>query len=255
MVLENKNILVTGALGLLGNSLVKELLRHGAKVLASDINIKKLREKYHIKKESLNSNQIDIFELDLNKKSDLVRFFNDLNVKLDGVVNCSYPKNRNYGNHFFDVDIKDFNENISLNLGSAFQLMQFCAKYFQKNKNDFSMVNIGSIYGVVSPSFEIYSDTKMTSPVEYSAIKSALLHLSKYIVKYINDSRFRINVVSPGGIYDDQPESFLKAYKKLTLGKGMLDADDVLGTIIFLLSSNSKFINGQNFIVDDGFVI
>lgn len=93
----------------------------------------------------------------------------------------------------------------------------------------------------------------MTMPVEYAAIKSALLHLNKYIVKYVNDSRFRVNAVSPGGIFDFQPAEFLEAYQKNTNGVGMLGVEDVIGSIIFLLSNHSRYVTAQNIIVDDGF--
>ena len=87
------------------------------------------------------------------------------------------------------------------------------------------------------------------------AIKSALINLSKYVIKYVCDSKFRINVVSPGGVLDKQPEIFIKAYKRNSLGKGMLEAKDVIKPILFLLSSQSEYLNGQNIIVDDGFSI
>ena len=95
----------------------------------------------------------------------------------------------------------------------------------------------------------------MTMPVEYAAIKSALIHLSKYAAAYVADSRFRVNLVSPGGITDKQPDSFLQAYKAKTLGKGMLDATDVTGAITFLLSDHARYTNGQNIVVDDGFTL
>ncbi len=90
-------------------------------------------------------------------------------------------------------------------------------------------------------------------PVEYAAIKSAIQHLNKYVVSYVNDSRFRINCVSPGGIFDHQPEAFLKAYKDKTHGAGMLDVEEVVGSVLFLLSEQSRYVTGQNIIVDDGF--
>ena len=93
----------------------------------------------------------------------------------------------------------------------------------------------------------------MTMPVEYSAIKSAIQHLNKYVVAYVNDSRFRINCVSPGGIFDYQPEAFLKSYKDETHGAGMLNVVDILGAVLFFLSDNSQYITGQNLVVDDGF--
>ncbi|HIC8799555.1 hypothetical protein ACK342_05790 [Aeromonas veronii] len=78
----------------------------------------------------------------------------------------------------------------------------------------------------------------MTIPVEYAAIKSAIQHLSKYAVAYVNDSRFRINLVSPGGLFDNQSEIFSQAYKKQTCGEGMLDISDVVGSIIFYYQTN-----------------
>lgn len=104
---------------------------------------------------------------------------------------------------------------------------------FQKNQRSFSLVNISSIYGVVAPKFEIYENTKMTMPVEYAAIKSALLHLNKYIVAYVRDSRFRVNAVSHGGIFDHQPDAFLEAYKKKLMVQGCLVLQKCLEVLYF----------------------
>ncbi|WP_240357280.1 SDR family oxidoreductase [Pseudomonas hygromyciniae] len=154
---------------------------------------------------------------------------------------------------FFSVELEDFNENVSLHLGASFLFMQQCAAYFQKERTLFSLVNISSVYGLMAPRFEVYDDTPMTMPVEYAAIKSAVLQLSKYLTSYVSDSQFRSNCVSPGGIFDNQPEVFVEKYRKYCLGKGMLDIVDVMGSIIFLLSDESRYLNGQNLVVDDGF--
>ena len=82
-----------------------------------------------------------------------------------------------------------------------------------------------------------------------------MLNLSKYVTAYVNNSKFRVNSVSPGGILDDQNQKFLQAYKQHTLGKGMLEVNDVLGSIVFLLSNMSSYVNGQNIIIDDGFLL
>jgi NAD(P)-dependent dehydrogenase (short-subunit alcohol dehydrogenase family) len=202
----------------------------------------------------LTCGDISLIDIDITDQNSVKSLFKKLE-SLSGVVNCAYPRNKNYGRSLLDVKIDDFNENVSLNLGSSFLLMQQCAAYFQQNKEPFSLVNISSIYGLVAPNFSIYEGTKMTMPVEYAAIKSGLNHMSKYVAKYVNDSRFRVNVVSPGGLLDGQPSSFLDAYKSQTFGKGMLNAVDIIGTIIFLLSSVSEYVNGQNIVVDDGFSI
>lgn len=251
MMFAGKKILVAGAAGLLGSHLAAHLLSLGAEVIAADYNGESLRN--GLKNSGLLEHPLlKVAELDLNDAPLVISFFKELEC-LDGAVNCAYPRNKQYGRSFNQVELTDFNENVSLHLGSSFLFIQQCAKYFEQHKTPFSLVNISSIYGVVAPKFEIYDNTTMTTPVEYAAIKSALIHLSKYVASFVGDSRFRSNCVSPGGLLDRQPESFLVKYKDACLGKGMLDVKDIMGSIAFLLSDQSKYINGQNLIVDDGF--
>ncbi|PTT48729.1 flagellin modification protein A [Aeromonas sp. HMWF016] len=251
-MLEGQKIVVAGAGGLLGAQLVHKLMAQGAAVIAIDRDLKVLNDKLENAGVDIHSHALQAVIIDLLDESAVVRFFDSVE-NITGAVNCAYPRNKNYGKHFYEVAQGDFNENISMNLGSSFLFMQQCARYFEKYQNAFSLVNISSVYGVIPPKFSIYENTKMTMPVEYAAIKSGLIHLSRYVAKYVANSKFRVNLVSPGGIFDHQPEDFLKAYKKETLGKGMLDVSDVLGSIVFLLSSMSDFVNGQNIVVDDGF--
>ena len=251
-LLENKTILVAGAGGLLGSHLVPELLAQDAKVIAVDVNLETMKQRLSITGVDIESSQLSLQVLNMTNEDDVKAFF-ESDLKIDGAVNTTYPRNKTYGSHFFDVTLESFNENLSLHLGSMFLFTQQCAKYFTQCQTPFSLVNISSIYGVVAPKFDIYNNTKMTMPVEYAAIKSATLHLNKYTVAYVNDSRFRINCVSPGGIFDHQPEPFLEAYKSHTHGAGMLDVTEIIGSVLFLLSEQSRYVTGQNIIVDDGF--
>ncbi|QUX94509.1 flagellin modification protein A [Marinomonas sp. CT5] len=250
-LLENKTFVIAGAGGLLGSRLVPALLKQGANVVALDRDLEVMQKKLHATYEGFKE-QISFVELDITNEESVKYFFSQQS-SLDGAVNTAYPRNKTYGKDFFDVSLSSFNENLSLHLGSAFLFTQQCAAYFKANRTPFSLVNISSIYGVVAPKFDIYDNTSMTMPVEYAAIKSAIQHINKYVVAYVNDSRFRINCVSPGGIFDSQPESFLLAYKKNTHGAGMLDVDEVIGSILFFLSEQSRYVTGQNIIVDDGF--
>ena len=251
-LLVGENILVIGAGGLLGTKVVKHALEQGAKVIAVDLSLNNLQMRLSNESIDITNSNLLCSSLDITDEEDVINFF-ESGIKISGAVNCTYPRNKAYGAHFFDVKLSNFNENLSLHLGSSFLFTQQCAKYFNLHEKAFSLVNISSIYGVITPKFEIYDNTPMSMPVEYAAIKSAILHISKYTIKYVNNSLFRINSVSPGGIFDSQPESFLNAYKALTHGEGMLDVNDVIGSIIFLLSPMSKFVTGQNIIVDDGF--
>ncbi|WP_312484577.1 oxidoreductase [Stutzerimonas nitrititolerans] len=253
--LDGKTILVAGAAGLLGKALVEKLLSAGANVLALDCNEHNLQslEQVWQGETRLTCIVVDIAEA--------VSIRNALACaerkygSVDGAINTIYPRNSNYGKKFFDVTYADFCENTTLHLGGYFLFMQQCAEYAVNKKTNFSLVNMSSVYGVIAPRFNIYAGTEMTMPVEYAAIKSALIHLSKYVTSYVNSSNFRVNVVSPGGLLDKQPELFLEAYKENTLGKGMLNVDDVAGPVLYLLSDAAQYINGQNLIVDDGFTL
>ncbi|CEK10225.1 oxidoreductase [Legionella hackeliae] len=251
-MLKGKKIVVAGSGGLLGSQTVKQLLLQNANVLAVDNNYQGMIDRLVNQDIDISHSQLTLMPLDLTNEQEVTGFFNDV-TDLDGAVNCTYPRNKNYGRDFLEVKLNDFNENVNLHLGAAFLFTQQCAAYFLREKKWFSLVNIASIYGVIAPKFTIYEHTPMTMPVEYAAIKSAIIHLNKYVASYVANSNFRINSVSPGGIFDNQPSSFLEAYKKNSLGRGMLDVNEVTGAILFLLSDFSKYINGQNLIVDDGF--
>ena len=118
-----------------------------------------------------------------------------------------------------------------------------------------NLLHISSIQGVATPKFDHYESTNMVSPIEYSAIKAGVISITRYLAKYCKNQNIRVNCISPGGILDKQPESFLKKYRSSCLSKGMLDAGDITGALIFLLSEQSKYVTGQNIIVDDGWSI
>ena len=254
-MLKDKVIVITGGAGLIGKEFVKSIIENNGIAIIADINEQiGLDVKENLSKE-LNTKNIDFIQLDITSKESLNKCINHLDKKykkIDALVNNAYPRNKNYGRHFFDVEYEDFIQNLSLNLGGYFLTSQCFSNYFKKQSYG-NIINISSIYGVVAPKFEVYENTSMTMPVEYAAIKSGLIHLTKYMAKYFKGMNIRVNALSPGGILDKQPESFLEKYKEKCLNKGMLENSDLKGTLVYLLSDMSKYVNGQNIIVDDGF--
>ena len=123
------------------------------------------------------------------------------------------------------------------------------------DNNGENIVNISSIYGVIAPKFEVYQNTSMTMPVEYAAIKSGLIHLTKYMAKYFKGMNIKVNTLSPGGTLNNQDQRFIEQYNKVCLNQGMLEQSELKGTLIYLLSDMSKYVNGQNIVVDDGFCL
>jgi len=254
-MLKDKVVVITGGAGLIGKEFVKAVVENQGIAIIADINEELgLKVKESLSKE-LNSTNIDFVELDITSKDSLnncIDFLNDKYQRIDALVNNAYPRNKNYGRHFFDVEYEDFIQNLGLNLGGYFTASQQFSQYFKKQGYG-NIVNISSIYGVVAPKFEVYDNTPMTMPVEYAAIKSGLIHLTKYMAKYFKGMNIKVNALSPGGIFDSQPEAFLEKYKEKCLNKGMLDKSDLKGTLVYLLSDMSKYVNGQNIVVDDGF--
>jgi NAD(P)-dependent dehydrogenase (short-subunit alcohol dehydrogenase family) len=256
-MLKNKVVVITGGAGLIGKEFVKAVVQNGGIAVIADLDKKNgLESKEKISKE-LSTTDIDFVELDITSKASLgkcINFLDEKYGKIDALVNNAYPRNKNYGRYFFDVEYADFVENTGMNLGGYFFTSQQFAKYF-KAQGVGNIVSVSSIYGVVPPRFEIYNDTPMTTPVEYAAIKSGLIHLTKYMAKYFKGMNIRVNALSPGGVFDCQPEPFLAAYREKCLNKGMLEGKDLVGTLIYLLSDMSKYMNGQNIIIDDGFTL
>jgi NAD(P)-dependent dehydrogenase (short-subunit alcohol dehydrogenase family) len=254
-MLNNKVIVITGGAGLIGQEFVKAVIENSGFAVIADIDSiagEKIKDALSAE---LATDKIDFVQLDITSKESLkncIGYLDNKYQRIDALVNNAYPRNANYGRHFFDVEYDDFSTNISLNLGGYFTTSQKFAEYF-KLQGKGNIINISSIYGVVAPKFEIYENTPMTMPVEYAAIKAGLIHLTKYMAKYFKNLDIRVNTLSPGGIFDSQPEEFVKAYKKESLNKGMLDKSNLKGSLVYLLSDMSEYVNGQNIVVDDGF--
>ena len=255
--LKDKTIIITGGAGLIGSAFSKACAKYAANVVVADIDEGGNDLVEQIKKETKNSNIMsqrcnitntndiqNLIEITLNKFG-----------KIDALVNNAYPRNKNHGRKFEDVSYENFCENVNMHLGGYFLITKEVSKIMIK-QNHGNIINIASIYGFSAPKFEIYEGTDMTMPVEYAAIKGGIINLTKYLASYLGKYNIRVNAISPGGIFNNQPENFVKKYSdKVILGKRMANADDVVGVLLFLLSDASKYISGQNIAVDGGFTL
>lgn len=253
-MLKDQVIVVTGGCGLIGREFVSAILKNGGRSVIADVEITRGELLCSELSSLYGADRVSFRQMDICSKEsllDTILLVSEQFGRIDALVNNAYPRNKNYGRKLEEVTYSDFCENTSLNLGGLFLTSQQFALHFKKQGFG-NIINIASIYGVVAPRFEIYENTHMTMPVEYAAIKSAVVHLTKYFAKYFKGSNLRVNCISPGGVKDGQPESFLEHYKHYALTKGMLDIQDLSGVLLFLLSGMSLYINGQNIVVDDG---
>lgn len=254
LLLNAKTILVIGASGRIGRTIVDAVISAGGHVVALDTDTTGLQALTN----AHGTENLDCATADIANRASIdyaIAKAHDRFGSIDGAVNTAYPRNERYGRQFFDVEYADFYENTGLHIGGYFLFMQSCARYALEHRQSFSLVNLSSIYGSIAPRFDLYAGTAMTMPVEYAAIKAGLEHMTRYVNAYMKSrsSAFRANCVSPGGILAGQDEQFLTRYGDYCLSKGMLDAQDITGAIVFLLSDNARHIVGQNLIVDDGF--
>ena len=240
--MKKKIILVLGGNGIIGLPLVSELVKENYFVISVDKIFK-----------SKNTSNVTYIKSDLSKKNSLKKLF----VKIKSIgniyaaINCLYPKNRGWGTKFENLNEKKITDNLYHQLGLPILVSKEVCKHFYKNGSG-KLINLSSIQGISAPKFDHYKNTNMISPIEYSAAKSGIISLTKYLAKYYKGENITVNCVSPGGIKADQPINFQKKYKQVCNSKGLLDGIDVVHTIIFLISDKSKYINGQNIVVDDG---
>lgn len=239
--LENKIIVITGGNGLLGSAMIKKIKSDGGFSINLDINHKTSEDLSNIECDITSQNSIN------NAMSIIIEKYN----RIDGLVNNAYPRTTDWGNKFEDIKLESWKQNIDWQLNSYFYVSQQVATQMSKQMYG-SIINIASIYGVVGPDFTVYDETSMTMPAGYSAIKGGLINLTRYMASYFGSNNVRVNCVSPGGVFDNQDINFVKNYeKKVPLGR-MGNPDDIAPSVSFLLSDDSKYITGQNLIIDGG---
>jgi NAD(P)-dependent dehydrogenase (short-subunit alcohol dehydrogenase family) len=256
--LEGRTVVITGGAGLIGRGFVRAVAENGGVAIIADIDEtsgNKVRSE--LATES-GVDKIEFIKVDITSRESIQTMIGSIlerHQTVDALVNNAYPRNKNYGRKFEDVTYEDFCENVNLHLGGYFLMSQQVSRVMVKQKSGV-IVNIASIYGFMAPRFDLYEDANFTSPIEYSAIKGGLLSLTRYLASYLGEHGIRVNAISPGGVYDNQPESFVTRYCRKTLtGNRMAEPDDLSGALAFLLSDASRYITGQNIVVDGGWSI
>lgn len=238
--LKGKIIIVTGGSGLLGKEIIKDLETKGATAINADINVGTDFEK--------NTLSVDITSEESIVKA--IKLVTDFYGKIDGLVNNAYPRTKDWGTKFEDITYESWQKNVDMQMNTTFLFIQKIMPELLKTKG--SIVNMTSIYGVVGNDLTMYENTSINTAAPYSAIKGGVINFTRYLASYYGRQGVRVNCVSPGGIFDNQHETFVANYeKKVPMGR-MGNPDDIAPAVSFLLSDEAKYITGQNLIVDGG---
>ncbi|MDP2420234.1 SDR family oxidoreductase [Sediminibacterium sp.] len=238
--LKNKVIIVTGGCGLLGKEIIRNLESKEAIAINADINVVTNLDKHTLAIDITSEQSV------INAIKSVSEFYG----KIDGLVNNAYPRTKDWGTKFEDITYESWQKNVDIQMNSTFLFIQKIMPELLKTKG--SIVNMASIYGVVGNDITIYENTSINTAAPYSAIKGGIINFTRYLASYYGRKGVRINCVSPGGIFDNQHETFIANYeKKVPMGR-MGNPDDIAPAVSFLLSDDAKYITGQNLIVDGG---
>ncbi len=242
-MLSNNVIFVTGGEGLIGREIVKNIRSFHGIAINADIYAKD-----NIDNQSL---RLDITD-DSSVEKAIEKVLSTYG-KIDGLVNCAYPRTEDWGTKFESILPKSWRKNVDMQLNSCFVTCQLVLKHMIKQKKG-SIVNIASIYGVVGNDFTLYEDYGGTSPAAYAAIKAGIINLTRYLASYYGRHNIRLNCVSPGGILDEknQHPSFIKKYSERSPLRRLGLPHEIAPAVSFLLSDNASFITGHNLMVDGG---
>lgn len=249
--LKNRIILLTGGAGLYGRGLTRDLAETGARLIIAARNLDKLR--IVADEEKARGFDVTAEQFDQGEEASILALRDRIVEKfgrIDGLVNNSVARPMKSP----DSPVAEWEESMRVNNTGPFLMTRVFGEVMAKQKAG-SIVNIGSMQGMVGPSFELYTGTAMPPhpPPDYFVHKAAMQGLTRWYAAYFGRNNVRVNCLAPGGFYNNHAEPFHTRYCERTFLNRMADPTDLGGAVIFLLSDASKYITGTNLPVDGGY--
>ncbi len=263
--LDGKNVLITGATGILGQVFCEGLAEAGAQLAMVDQNqeqLDQLAQKLSLKY----SQKIKGYQCNISIESEVIKTISQIESEF-GQIHVLHNNAATKGSSldrffdsFEDFQLETWREIMSVNVDALFLLAKHVGRHMVQNKIKGSIIQTGSVYGVVAPDQRIYEgsrylDRQISSPAVYSASKAAVVGLTSYLASYWGAQGIRVNTLTPGGIESGQNDIFKNKYSARVPLNRMGQADELLGALIFLASESSSYVTGQNLIVDGGLTV
>ncbi|MDY6868826.1 MAG: SDR family oxidoreductase, partial [Chloroflexota bacterium] len=255
--------LVTGGAGLLGRQFTQALGQAGADVVVADLEHQAAEaHAKQLSKQGINAFAVGVDVTDPESTANMVQSTVKEFGRLDILVNSAAmdpkfdPENMDAqsANAFETYPLESWKNAIDVNLTGMFLACQAAARQML-SQNYGVIINICSTYGLVGPDQRIYErpdGPDQFKPVYYSVSKAGVLGLTRYLATYYAGKPIRVNALTPGGIYNQHDDTFLKAYSARTVMGRMADMDEMNGAVVFLASVASSYMTGANLVVDGG---
>jgi 2-deoxy-D-gluconate 3-dehydrogenase len=256
---------VTGGAGLLGAEFCRTLAEGGASVAVVDLNAEAAQNlATALCKEGY---QAKGFGTDITKPesvrelvASVLKEFGRLDIlvnsaALDPKFDASASERGIAPGNFEDYPLDQWNSALNVNLTGMFLITQACVKPMLEQGRKGSVINICSTYGLNGPDQRIYvKDGKRVAfkPVYYTVTKAGVLGFTKYLSAYYADTEIRVNALTPGGVFNNHDDYFVKNYSAKTILGRMARKDEMNGALLFLASDASSYMTGNNVVVDGG---
>jgi NAD(P)-dependent dehydrogenase (short-subunit alcohol dehydrogenase family) len=256
MSLAGRRALITGAGGGLGTIMAETLAELGAHLELVDLPTADLAAQAALLRErwvvEVNYHACDLESSDQRDSLlDTLRGGGPLSVLINNAAFVGTASLQGWGVPFGQQSLDTWRRVLEVNLTAAFHLCQGLSPQLEAAPGA-SIINIASIYGELGPDWRLYADTAMSNPAAYSASKGGLLQLTRWLATTLAP-HVRVNAISPGGIFRQQPAQFVERYEARTPLSRMATEDDFRGAVAFLSSDMSAYVTGQNLFLDGGF--
>jgi NAD(P)-dependent dehydrogenase (short-subunit alcohol dehydrogenase family) len=247
--LAGKIVLLTGGAGLYGRGLAAQLAASGARLILASRDVAALEKV--AAEERLRGHAVAVHALDQGDEASILRLRDWAQAefgRIDGLVNNAVARPMKT----FDAPLADWEASMKTNATGLFALTRAFGELMAANGSG-SIVNIGSIQGVVGPDNTLYEGLNMHAIPDYFFHKAGMVNLTRYFAAHYGPRGVRVNCVSPGGFLSGQPPAFVERYARATFLRRMADEQDLGGPVIFLLSEAARYVTGTNLPVDGGY--
>ena len=245
----SKVVLLTGGAGLYGRGLTAQLAAAGARLILASRDLAALEKVAEA--ERRNGHAVRAHPLDQGDEASILRLRDWVLSefgRLDGLVNNAVARPMKT----FDAPLADWEASMKINATGLFALTRAFADAMAASGSG-SIVNIGSIQGMVGPNNTLYEGLNMHAIPDYFFHKAGMVNLTRYFAAQYGPRGVRVNCISPGGFLSGQHPTFVERYARATFLRRMADDRDLGGPVIFLLSEAARYVTGTNLPVDGGY--